>query len=87
MKNIVVLGTGLAGVPIIRQTMRNVILPSSDYKLIVISPTDHFLWPIAIPRAILPDQFADNQIFFPLAPVFKDFSVPDEETVALWMHA
>ncbi|KAH8174170.1 pyridine nucleotide-disulfide oxidoreductase domain-containing protein [Sarocladium implicatum] len=81
MKNIVVMGTGLAGMPIIRQTMRNIVLPSSEYKLIVISPTDHFFWHNAMPRAILPNQYSDEQLMFPLATAFKNFPADKFEFV------
>jgi NADH dehydrogenase FAD-containing subunit len=96
MKNIVVIGTGVAGMPLIRQTMRNVVLPSSDYKLTVISPNSDFFWPIGMPRAVVPGQFSDNKIAYPLAPIFKDYPAekfefiqeaaskvdPDRKTVA-----
>ncbi|KAK0392223.1 hypothetical protein NLU13_1720 [Sarocladium strictum] len=73
MQNIVVLGTGIAGMPLIRQTMRSVVLPSSDYKMIVVSPNSHFLWPIAMPRAVVPGQFEDGEVMYPLEPIFQDF--------------
>lgn len=73
MKTIVILGAGVAGMPLIRQTMRNVVLKSSEYKLIAVSPNTEFFWNFAVPRMVVPGQFADEQIFFPLAPAFKDF--------------
>ncbi|KAL2212014.1 FAD/NAD(P)-binding domain-containing protein [Sarocladium strictum] len=73
MKNIVILGTGIAGMPLIRQTMRNVVLPSSNYRLTVISPNSDFVWPLAMPRGVLPGQWRDDKLIYPLAPIFEEF--------------
>lgn len=73
MKNIVILGAGVAAAPLIRQTMVNTVLKRDDFKLIVVSPTAHFHWPIAMPRAIVPGQFEDEKVMFPLEPTFKEY--------------
>lgn len=77
MKTIVVLGVGLAAAPFIRQTMKSTVLKSKDYKMIVVNPSDQFLWPIAMPRAIVPGQFADEKVLYELEPSFKDYP-PDK---------
>ncbi|OAR01200.1 hypothetical protein LLEC1_05682 [Akanthomyces lecanii] len=73
MKTIVVLGTGVAAAAVIRQTMKSTILPRSDTKMIVVSPSTHFLWPIAMPRAIVPGQLADDKFLFALQPTFAEY--------------
>lgn len=73
MKTIVVLGVGLSAALVIRQVMRTKVLPSKDYKMIVISPNTHFQWPIAMPRAVVPGQINDDKIFIPLEPIFKEY--------------
>lgn len=72
-KTIIVLGAGLAAVPIIRQTMRNVVLPSSDYKLVVVAPNTHFHWPLAMPRVVVPDQMPMDKAITPLEGHFKQY--------------
>ncbi|KJZ75568.1 hypothetical protein HIM_05031 [Hirsutella minnesotensis 3608] len=73
MKTIVVLGVGVAAAPIIRQTMRNVVLPGDDFRMVVVAPTSHFLWPIAMPRVVVPGQLADDKVMFDLWSIFKDY--------------
>lgn len=73
MKTIVVLGTGVAATAVIRQTMKTTVLPRKDVKMVVVSPNTHFLWPIAMPRAIVPGQLADEKVLFPLEPTFKEY--------------
>ncbi|KAL6411020.1 Apoptosis-inducing factor 2 [Ilyonectria robusta] len=73
MKTIVILGAGLAAIPLIRQTMVNTVLERNNLKLIVVAPNTHFQWPIAMPRAVVLGQLADNKVFIDLEPTFKDF--------------
>ncbi|KAL7797477.1 hypothetical protein V8C37DRAFT_369599 [Trichoderma ceciliae] len=77
MKTIVVLGVGMAATPLIRQTMRNVVLKDKEYKMIVVAPNTHFHWPIAMPRVIVPGQLADDKAMIDLRPLFEDYP-PDQ---------
>lgn len=81
MKTIVVLGVGLAGAPLIRQIMRNTVLKSKDYKMIVVAPTTHFHWPIAMPRVVVPGEMPDEKIMYPLEPTFKEYPADKFEFV------
>ncbi|KAJ6785934.1 hypothetical protein PWT90_01308 [Aphanocladium album] len=73
MKTIVVLGTGVASAAVIRLTMRSTVLKRSDVRMVVISPSTHFIWPLAMPRAVLPGQFIDHQFMFELRPILSDY--------------
>lgn len=73
MKTIVVLGAGVGATPLIRQLMRNTVLTSNDYRMVVIAPNTHFHWPIAIPRAVVPGQLPDEKVSIALEPYFKDY--------------
>lgn len=73
MKTIVVLGTGLAAVGVIRQTMKSTVLNRRDIKMIVVSPSTHFVWTIGMPRAIVPGQFTDDKVLYELQPIFKEY--------------
>ena len=81
MKTIVVLGTGVAATAVIRQTMKSTVLKRNDIKVVVVSPSTHFLWPIAMPRAIVPGQFADEKFMFPLEPTFDEYPAEKFEFV------
>ncbi|EEU44267.1 uncharacterized protein NECHADRAFT_101554 [Fusarium vanettenii 77-13-4] len=73
VKTIVVLGAGPAALPIIRQTMVNHVIKRKDLKIVVISPNTHFHWPIAMPRAVVPGQLADEKVLIPFEPTFKEY--------------
>ncbi|KAH0530388.1 hypothetical protein TsFJ059_005010 [Trichoderma semiorbis] len=78
---IVVLGAGLAAAPVIRQVMRNTILPSNELRMIVVTPSTHFSWPIAMPRVVVPGQMDFDKVFYPLAPTFSKYPADKFELV------
>ncbi|KAL5094093.1 hypothetical protein Trisim1_008203 [Trichoderma cf. simile WF8] len=80
-KTIVVLGVGVAAAPLIRQTMRNVVLKEKDYNMIVVAPNTHFHWPIAMPRVVVPGQLADDKAMIDLRPFFKEYPADKFEFV------
>ncbi|KAK5993202.1 Oxidoreductase ptaL [Cladobotryum mycophilum] len=73
MKTIVVLGAGIAATPLIRQIMKTTVLTSNEYKMVVVAPNTHFLWPIAMPRVVVPGQLADDKVLIALEPLFKEY--------------
>ncbi|KAI6782860.1 uncharacterized protein J7T54_002019 [Emericellopsis cladophorae] len=73
MKTIVVLGAGLAAMPLIRQTMRNVVLPYDSYKLIVVAPNTHMLFPLAMPRVLVPGAMSEDKVFLPVSSQFSEY--------------
>lgn len=81
MKTIVILGGGVAAAPLIRQTMVNTVMKRDDLKLVVVSPTTHFQWPIAMPRVVVPGQLADDKVLIPLEPTFKEYPASKFEFV------
>ncbi|KAF3057866.1 Apoptosis-inducing factor 2 [Trichoderma lentiforme] len=80
-KTIVILGVGVAAAPLIRQTMRNVVLKEKDYNMIVVAPNTHFHWPIAMPRVVVPGQLADDKAMIDLRPFFKEYPADKFEFV------
>ncbi|KAL6355237.1 hypothetical protein LRP88_11486 [Fusarium phalaenopsidis] len=73
MKDIVILGAGLAAAPLIRQIMLKSVLQQDNLRLAVVAPNTHFHWPIAMPRVILPDHWSEHKAMFELYPFFKDY--------------
>ncbi|KAH6987362.1 hypothetical protein BKA56DRAFT_477691 [Ilyonectria sp. MPI-CAGE-AT-0026] len=73
VKTILVLGTGPAAIPVVRQTMINVVLKRDNLKIIVVTPNANFHWPIAMPRVVVPGQLVDDKVMIPLAPTFADY--------------
>lgn len=78
-KTIIVLGAGIASISIIRQLMRQTVLPSNDWKLVVVAPNTHLHYPVAMPRVLVPGQMADDAVFVPLDLQFRQYAdVPDK---------
>ncbi|KAM5346232.1 hypothetical protein ACJ41O_009237 [Fusarium nematophilum] len=73
MKTIVVLGASMAATPVIRQTMRNIVLENSGYSLLVVAPNTHLHWPIAMLRVIVPGQMPEGKAMIPLEAQLKQY--------------
>ena len=69
MKTIVVLGGSFAGV----STSHRILKKNPDVKIILVSPDTNIYWNLAGPRAIIPGGFADDKLFAPFAPGFKQY--------------
>ncbi|KPM41651.1 hypothetical protein AK830_g4881 [Neonectria ditissima] len=73
VKTIVVLGAGPSAIPVVRQTMVNLVLKRDNLKIVLVAPNANFHWPIAMPRVVVPGQLADDKVLIPLAPTFADY--------------
>lgn len=70
---IVILGAGLAGVPLAHHLLKHT--PASvGLRVVLVSPNDEMLWVYATVRAILPDKFGHDKIFLPFEPAFAKYS-------------
>ncbi|KAE9362588.1 FAD/NAD(P)-binding domain-containing protein [Stipitochalara longipes BDJ] len=77
---VVVLGAGLAGVPLTHHLLKHT--PASvGLCVVLVSPNDEMLWTYATVRAILPDGFGDEKIFHPLGPGFAKYGLSKFEHV------
>lgn len=70
---IVILGAGLAGVPLAHHLLKHT--PALvGLRVVLISPNDEMMWVYATVRAILPDKFGHDKIFLPFEPAFAKYS-------------
>lgn len=80
--NIVVVGANFAGTGVAHYLLRHTIPAleaqnnhSTTYKVTLISPSTHFFWKIAAPRALAkPDLIPISKTFLPLDDAFKQYS-------------
>ncbi|CAI6092559.1 unnamed protein product [Clonostachys chloroleuca] len=72
-KTILDLGAGIGAIPVVRQTMVNIVLKDDNFKLVLVAPNTHFHWPISMPRTIVPVQHLEDKTFIPLTPTFSDY--------------
>ncbi|KAF7546925.1 hypothetical protein G7Z17_g8081 [Cylindrodendrum hubeiense] len=71
-KTIVILGAGYAGLPAAHYILKHQ-AAKLDLKVLLISPAEDYYWPVATPRAIIPDQMADDKIFYSIPTVFAKY--------------
>jgi NADH dehydrogenase FAD-containing subunit len=69
MKSILILGGSFGGV----STAHRLLKKNPDVKVTLVSPNDSLFWNIAGPRGIVPGGFADEKLFAPIAPGFKQY--------------
>ncbi|ORX93678.1 hypothetical protein BCR34DRAFT_608497 [Clohesyomyces aquaticus] len=74
MKNIVILGGSFGGVSTAHRIFKSA-GKGSDFKITLVSPNTDFYWNFAAPRAIVPGQFTDEQLFEPIATGFQQYGV------------
>ncbi|KAI1308877.1 putative FAD binding protein [Xylaria venustula] len=70
---VVVLGAGVAGLPIAHYLLRRTVKQHEDLRVILVSPHDTFYWKFASVRFALPDQMAEDKYMFPLAEQFASY--------------
>lgn len=77
--NIVIVGGNFSGISVAHYLLRHTIPrleavnTSIIYKVTLITPSTHFFWKIAAPRAVADPKFALDKIFLPIADGFKDY--------------
>ncbi|KAI3324939.1 putative apoptosis-inducing factor [Xylariaceae sp. AK1471] len=76
-RTVVVLGAGMAGLPIAHYLLRRTATKHPDLRVILVSPHDAFYWKIASVRFVLPDQMAEGKYMFPLAEQFASHTSSD----------
>ncbi|KAI0552630.1 putative FAD binding protein [Xylaria curta] len=72
-KTVVVLGAGMAGLPIAHYLLRKTSTQHADLRVILVSPHDTFYWKIASVRFALPDQMPEDKYMYPLAEQFTSY--------------
>ena len=82
MTNIVILGGSFAGVSTAHRILKQAgKTGGAPVKVTLVSPNTHFYWNIAVPRAIVPGQIADEKIFQSLAAGFKQYPASQFEFI------
>ncbi|KAI1424410.1 putative FAD binding protein [Xylaria sp. FL1777] len=72
-KTVVILGAGVAGLPIAHYLLRRTTKQHDDLRVILVSPHDTFYWKFASVRFALPDQMPEEKYMFPLAAQFASY--------------
>ena len=72
MKNIVIIGGSYAGIHTAHRIFKES-KNSGRFKITLIAPNTHHYWNLASPRAVVPGQLTDEELFRPIAPGFSRY--------------
>ena len=72
MKNIVIIGGSYAGIHSAHRIFKEA-KNSGGFKITLIAPNTHHYWNLASPRAVVPGQLTDEELFRPIAPGFSRY--------------
>lgn len=81
MKTILILGGSFAGLCTAHRILKQATKTGLSVKVVVVSPNSHFYWNVAAPRALVPSQIGDDQIFKSIAAGFKQYPASQFEFV------
>ncbi|KAI4131124.1 MAG: hypothetical protein LQ347_003108 [Umbilicaria vellea] len=75
----IIVGANFAGISVAHYLLRHTIPKleavnnSTSYKITLVTPSSHFFWKIAAPRAVADPKFNLERIFLPIADGFEDY--------------
>lgn len=76
-KTIVILGAGLAGLPLAHHLVSRVAPQHSDLRIVLVSPLTHFYWCLASVRFVLPTtahSIPEDRYLYPIADQFASYA-------------
>ncbi|KAK3385162.1 putative FAD binding protein [Podospora didyma] len=79
-KTLVILGAGIAGVPIAHHVLRFTVPKVPNLRVILVSPNTDFYWSLASPRGIISEDFSEK-LFLPLATAFSKYDPKNFELI------
>ncbi|RSL44774.1 hypothetical protein CEP54_014548 [Fusarium duplospermum] len=80
-ETIVIIGAGYADIGIAHKLLKDTRPKVPELKVVLVSPSTHHLWNIAVVRRIVPGQLGDEKLFQPIEPGFKRYPVDNFEFV------
>ncbi|KAM5350746.1 hypothetical protein ACJ41O_007251 [Fusarium nematophilum] len=72
-QTVLILGAGYAGIGIAHKLLKDTLPKLPDLKVILVSPTSHHLWNLAVVRGIVPGQLPDEAMFHAIEPGFNKY--------------
>lgn len=80
-ETILIIGAGYAGIGLAHKLLKDTRPKVPGLKVVLVSPSTHHLWNIAVVRGIVPGRLADDKLFQPIEPGFKKYPVDSFEFV------
>ncbi|TDZ26573.1 Oxidoreductase ptaL [Colletotrichum orbiculare MAFF 240422] len=81
MPTLVVLGAGLAGLPIAHHVLKHTVPLVKDLKVVLVTPNAEHYWNLASVRGVVPGQLGDDKLFYPIAPEFEQYPAGSWEII------
>uniref|UniRef100_L2GBX4 FAD/NAD(P)-binding domain-containing protein n=1 Tax=Colletotrichum fructicola (strain Nara gc5) TaxID=1213859 RepID=L2GBX4_COLFN len=73
MPTLVVLGAGLSGLPVAHHALKHTAAQVKDMKVILVTPNAEHYWNMASVRGVVPGQFGDDVLFYPIEPELAQY--------------
>lgn len=80
MKDIVILGGSYAGVSTAHRILKHA-AKAGPFKITLVSPNTHFYWNMASPRALIPGQLSESEMFRSIAAGFAQYPASQFEFI------
>ncbi|EEU35710.1 uncharacterized protein NECHADRAFT_97901 [Fusarium vanettenii 77-13-4] len=80
-ETILIIGAGYAGIGLAHKLLKDTRPKVPGLKVVLVSPSTHHLWNIAVVRGIVPGQLADDKLFQSIEPGFKKYPADSFEFV------
>ena len=88
--NLVIVGASFGGIPVAHELLKNVfpaVEAKQQYKVILISSSDHFFWKIGSPRTIVnPDALPLEKVLLPINDGFKSYNAKQYEFLKAYVN-
>jgi apoptosis-inducing factor 2 len=81
-KTIVILGAGLAGLPVAHYLLSRTAVTHKDIRVVLVNPSDTFYWNLASPRIVLPGQLVEDKYMWSIPDLFAKYPSDKFEFVA-----
>ncbi|KAI1876476.1 hypothetical protein JX265_004002 [Neoarthrinium moseri] len=72
-KTVVVLGAGMAGLPISHYLLSHTTTSVPDLRVILVNPSDEFYWNLASVRAVVPGQLSEDKYLWSIPKLFAKY--------------
>lgn len=72
-KTIVVLGAGLAGLPVAHYLLSHTLDTVPDLRVVLVNPSDEFYWSLASVRAVIPGQLSEDKYLWSIPKLFAKY--------------
>ncbi|KAH6655104.1 hypothetical protein BKA67DRAFT_559490 [Truncatella angustata] len=72
-KTVVILGAGLAGIPLAHYLLTKTAANVPDLRVVLVNPSNEFYWNLASVRVVIPGKLTEDQYMWPIPKLFSKY--------------